>query len=56
VRGGRDPFDDSIEARKIRNGRDRLPEKLRTGVIARMRWAYHAESRSPSSRTVGGGR
>jgi putative transposase len=43
-----DVFDHPVIARcqlhKIRNVRDRLPEKLRSVVIARMRRAYRAES------------
>ena len=43
-----DVFDHPVIARcqlhKIRNVRDRLPEKLRSVVAARMRRAYHAES------------
>jgi putative transposase len=43
-----DVFDHPVIARcqlhKIRNVRDRLPEKLRSGVTARMRRAYRAES------------
>ena len=44
----RDVFDRPVIGRcqfhKIRNVRDKLPEKLRTVVTARMRRAYHAES------------
>jgi putative transposase len=47
-RAVRDVFDHPVIQRcqlhKIRNVRDRLPEKLRTVVTARMRRAYHAES------------
>ena len=45
---GVDVFDHPVIARcqlhKIRNVRDRLPEKLRSVVTARMRRAYRAES------------
>jgi transposase-like protein len=34
----------SLRIHKIRNVRDRLPDKLRSVVTARMRRAYHAES------------
>jgi transposase-like protein len=48
ARAVRDVFDSPVIARcqlhKIRNVRDRLPEKLRTVVERRMRTAYHAES------------
>jgi putative transposase len=44
----KDVFDHPVIARcqlhKIRNVRDRLPEKLRTVVERRMRKAYHADS------------
>jgi transposase-like protein len=44
----REVFDHPVLARcqlhKIRNVRDKLPEKLRTVVTRRMRTAYHAES------------
>jgi transposase-like protein len=47
-RAVRDVFDHPVIQRcqlhKIRNVRDRLPEKLRTVVTARMRRAYHAPS------------
>ena len=47
-RAVKDVFDKPLIARcqqhKIRNVRDRLPEKLRTVVEKRMRQAYHAES------------
>ena len=47
-RAVKDVFDHPVIARcqlhKIRNVRDRLPEKLRTVVARRMRAAYHAES------------
>ena len=43
-----DVFDRPVIARgqlnKIRNVQDRLPEKLRSVVAARMRRAYHADS------------
>jgi hypothetical protein len=43
-----DVFDHPVLARcqlhKLRNVRDRLPEKLRTVVVRRMRMAYHADS------------
>jgi len=48
ARAVRDVFDHPVIARcqlhKIRNVRDRLPDKLRTLVESRMRQAYHAES------------
>jgi putative transposase len=48
TRAVKDVFDKPLIARcqqhKIRNVRDRLPEKLRTVVEKRMRQAYHAES------------
>jgi putative transposase len=48
ARAVKDVFDHPVIARcqlhKIRNVRDRLPEKLRTVVERRMRAAYHAES------------
>jgi putative transposase len=48
ARAVRDVFDKPLIARcqqhKIRNVRDRLPEKLRTVVEKRMREAYHASS------------
>lgn len=47
-RAVRDVFDKPVSARcqlhKIRNVRDRLPERLRATVERRMRQAYHAES------------
>src|SRR5215212_8116385 len=47
-RAVKDVFDHAVIARcqlhKIRNVRDRLPEKLRTLVERRMRRAYHADS------------
>lgn len=47
-RAVRDAFDKPVSARcqlhKIRNVRDRLPERLRATVERRMRQAYHAES------------
>jgi transposase-like protein len=47
-RAVRDVFDHPVIQRcqlhKIRNVRDRLPDKLRSVVTARMRRAYHAES------------
>jgi putative transposase len=47
-RAVRDVFDHPVIQRcqlhKIRNVRDKLPEKLRTVVTARMRRAYHADS------------
>jgi putative transposase len=48
ARAVKDVFDSPVIARcqlhKIRNVRDRLPEKLRTVVERRMRAAYHAET------------
>src|SRR5215210_5950215 len=48
ARAVRDVFDHPVIQRcqlhKIRNVRDRLPDKLRSVVSARMRRAYHAES------------
>jgi transposase-like protein len=48
ARAVRDVFDHPVIQRcqlhKIRNVRDRLPDKLRSVVTARMRRAYHAES------------
>jgi putative transposase len=48
ARAVKDVFDHPVIARcqlhKIRNVRDRLPEKLRTVVERRMRKAYHADS------------
>jgi transposase-like protein len=48
ARAVRDVFDRPVIQRcqlhKIRNVRDRLPEKLRSVVTARMRRAYHADS------------
>jgi putative transposase len=48
ARAVKDVFDHPVIARcqlhKIRNVRDRLPEKLRTVVERRMREAYHADS------------
>jgi len=48
ARAVKDVFDHPVIARcqlhKIRNVRDRLPEKLRTVVERRMRQAYHAET------------
>jgi hypothetical protein len=48
ARAVKDVFDHPVTARcqlhKIRNVRDRLPEKLRTVVERRMRKAYHAET------------
>jgi putative transposase len=48
VRAVQDVFDSPVIARcqlhKIRNVRDRLPERLRTVVERRMRKAYHAET------------
>jgi putative transposase len=47
-RAVRDVFDKPVIARcqlhKVRNVRDRLPERLRGPVVRRMREAYHAES------------
>jgi putative transposase len=48
ARAVKDVFDSPVIARcqlhKVRNVRDRLPEKLRTVVERRMRTAYHAET------------